>query len=321
MTGIDLRGLYPPLEPDVVEMLDVGHGHQVHVEQCGRSDGLPVVFLHGGPGSGCKPDHRQFFDPEKYRVFLIDQRGSGRSRPFGGVAHNTTADLVADLEAIRTRHGVDRWVLFGGSWGAALALAYAETHPQRVSGLVLRGTFLARERDVAWFFGGGASRLLPREWADFRAALGDPPVDELAAFLHGEAFSDDAARVERVARAWEAWSGAVVTYSLDNLGAAAPGPLDAAIAKTRIEMHYAHHGYFLDENQLLRAAGRLPRVPSVIIHGARDITCPCESAWEIHRALPESRLEVLRTAGHLSGERPMIDALVRAADELAARLA
>ncbi|MEQ8660903.1 MAG: alpha/beta fold hydrolase, partial [Gammaproteobacteria bacterium] len=235
----------------MVETLDVGDGHRVHVEQCGRADGLPVVFLHGGPGSGCKPDHRQFFDADRYRVFLVDQRGAGRSQPWGGVAANTTQALIADLELIRARYDIDRWVLFGGSWGAALALAYAETHPERVCGLVLRGTFLARRRDVEWFFGAGANRLLPREWAEFLAALGQPSPRDLAAYLYDEAFSDDPSRVERVARAWEAWSGAVVTYSFDQPGVATPGPLDSAIAKTRIEMHYAHNAYFLDENQLL----------------------------------------------------------------------
>ncbi|MEQ8234618.1 MAG: prolyl aminopeptidase [Gammaproteobacteria bacterium] len=316
-----LRTLYPARLPRVVETLEAGDGHRIHVEECGRPDGLPVVFLHGGPGSGCKPDHRQFFDPERYRVFLVDQRGAGRSQPWGGVEHNTTQALIADLELVRARHGVEQWVLFGGSWGAALALAYAEAHPERVCGLVLRGTFLARRRDVDWFFGGGANRLLPREWAQFLSALETAPQDDLAGYLHAEIFSDDTARVERVARAWEAWSGAVVTYSFDRLEAAPAGPLDVAIAKTRIEMHYAYHGYFLDENQLLRDAARLPRVPAIVIHGARDITCPCESAWAIHQALPGSRLEVLRTAGHLSGEPPMVDALVRAADELAAHLA
>lgn len=315
-----LRTLYPPRAPRVVEVFEVGDGHRVHVEECGRPDGLPVVFLHGGPGSGCKPDHRQFFDPDKYRVFLVDQRGAGRSQPWGGIEGNTTSALVGDLELIRARKGVDRWVLFGGSWGAALALAYAETHPERVCGLVLRGTFLARRRDVDWFFGGGANRLLPREWAQFEDALGEPLTDDLAGQLHAAVFGDDEARIARAARAWEAWSGAVVTYSFDHLDAAAPGPLDAAIVKTRIEMHYARNAYFLAEDQLLRDAPRVPRVPSIVIHGARDITCPCESAWAVHRALPGSRLEVLRTAGHLSGEPPMVDALVRAADEIAAWL-
>lgn len=316
-----MRTLYPPLEPTTIESLDVGDGHRLHVEQCGRPDGIPVVFLHGGPGGGCKADHRQFFDPAHYRVFLVDQRGAGRSQPLGGVMANTTHHLIADLELIRRRYGVDRWLLFGGSWGAALALAYAQACPERVSAMILRGTFLARQRDVAWFFGDGANRLLPREWARFEAAVQAPPGVDLAAFLHAGIFADDAQRVERIARAWEAWSGAVVMYSLDEAGTgSAGGALESAIAKARIEMHYARHGYFLEDDQLLGAADRLPQVPTIIVHGARDITCPSESAWAVHRALPGSRLEILHTAGHLSSEKPMIDALIRATDELVERL-
>ncbi|MCB1746610.1 MAG: prolyl aminopeptidase [Gammaproteobacteria bacterium] len=315
-----MRELYPPIAPDHVELLDVGHGHTVYVEQCGRHDGLPVVFLHGGPGGGCKADHRQFFDPERYRVFLVDQRGAGRSRPVGGVDHNTTDDLIADLETVRERHGVDRWVLFGGSWGAALALAYAEACPERVSGLVLRGTFLARRSDVDWFFSAGANRLLPMQWQAFLDAMQLPPGADFHAALYDGIFSDKPSTVERVARAWEAWSGAVVMYSIDSVGEGGAGPLDLAIAKARIEMHYAHHRYFMRENQLLEDIGRVPRVPTIIVHGARDITCTAEAAFAAHRALPGSRFEVLRSAGHLSSERPMIDALVRAADEIADRL-
>ena len=316
-----MRTLYPPVEPATTEALDVGDGHTLHVEQCGRLDGIPVIFLHGGPGGGFKADHRQFFDPAHYRVFLVDQRGAGRSRPLGGVPANTTQHLIADLERIRRRYAIERWLLFGGSWGAALALAYAEAYPERVSGMVLRGTFLARRRDVAWFFGDGANRLLPRQWARFETAVEAPPGIELAEFLHDGIFADDPVRVERIARAWEAWSSAVVMYSLEEAGTgAAGGALEIAIAKARIEMHYARHGYFLEDNQLLAAADRLPRVPTVIVHGARDITCPSESAWAVHRAQPGSRLEILHTAGHLSSEKPMIDALIRATDELVDRL-
>jgi len=319
-----MRSLYPPVEPATVESLDVGDGHTLYVEQCGRSDGIPVIFLHGGPGGGCKADHRQFFDPAHYRVFLVDQRGAGRSRPLGGVTANTTQHLIADLELIRRRYAIERWLLFGGSWGAALALAYAEACPDRVSAMILRGTFLARQRDVAWFFGEGANRLLPREWSRFESAIQAAPGVELVEFLHDGLFSDDPVRVERIARAWEAWSGAVVMYSLDAADAGtaggAGGALETAIAKARIEIHYARHGYFLEDNQLLAAAGQLPQVPTIIVHGARDITCPSESAWAVHRAQPGSRLEILHTAGHLSSEKPMIDALIRATDELVDRL-
>jgi proline iminopeptidase len=312
-----MRPLYPHCDPIVAERLEVAGGHEIYVEQCGNPAGVPAVFLHGGPGSGCKADHRQFFDPARYNIILIDQRGSGRSRPYGGVENNHTSALVDDMEAVRERFGVEAWVLLGGSWGAALALAYAETLPERVLGMILRGTFLARRRDVDWFFHDGASRFLPRQWAEFMARVEPADTEDLVEFLHGGVFSEDAATVERVARAWEAWSGAVVTFSIDQAGESANGDLAAAVAKTRIEMHYARHAYFLDDNQLVDRADRIPRVPVSIVHGARDLTCTAEAAWVIHAAIPDSKIEILPTAGHLSSERPMVDALVRATDAMA----
>lgn len=315
--------LYPAIQPHTVVQLDVDGGHVLHVERCGRVGGIPVVFLHGGPGAGCKADHRQFFAPDRYDVVLFDQRGAGRSRPYGGVEANDTWRLVADLERIREHFGIERWALFGGSWGAALALAYAETHPERVLGLVLRGSFLARERDWSWFAGGGANRLLPLQWQRFLDDAKVPPGCDLIEFLHGETFCDERERVERVTRAWEAWSGAVVMFSIETSGdgsGGSAGDLDIAIGKMRLEMHYARERYFLAEDQLLRDIGRVPRVPTILVHGARDLTCTADSAWALHRALPGSRLEILRTAGHLSSERPMTEALVRAADEMAAAL-
>ncbi len=315
-----MRTLYPPIEPFAVELMDVGGGHTIYVEHCGREDGLPVVFLHGGPGGGCKADHRQFFDPARYHVVLLDQRGAGRSRPFGGVESNTTQDLIADLEQIREASGFERWLLFGGSWGAALALAYAEAHPDRVSGLVLRGTFLARQADFEWFCERGASALLPDAWERFLEAVQGNQENDLLALLHRLTFSSDEADEERVTRAWEAWSGAVVMYSFNSVPGGGAGELKDAIVKMRLEMHYAYNRYFIRENQLLEEAGRLPDVPIRIIHGQRDITCTAAAAWALHRAVPHSEIELLRTAGHLSGEPQMIDALVRAADDFAEKL-
>lgn len=316
-----MRQLYPSIQPHTTLGLDVGQGHRIHVERCGTAGAIPVVFLHGGPGAGCKADHRQFFAPTVFDIVLFDQRGAGRSLPYGAVEHNDTAHLVADMEAIREHFGLTQWLVFGGSWGATLALAYAETHPQRVLGLVLRGTFLARARDFAWFAGDGANRLLPVQWQQFIESARIPRDRELIEFLHGETFSGDRSRIEVVARAWEAWSGAVVMFSLDQNGDGAAGGLDVAIAKLRLEMHYAHYAYFLTDNQLLQDAHRLPQVPTVIVHGARDLTCTAEAAWAVHQVIPGSRLEILRTAGHLSSEAPMIDALVRATDEIGATIA
>ena len=315
-----MRQLYPPLAAHTIVQLDVGDGHHLHVERCGTPGAIPVVFLHGGPGSGCKPDHRQFFASQSYDIVLFDQRGAGRSTPYGGVEHNHTPALIEDMERIREHFGLKQWVVFGGSWGATLALAYAEAHPERVLGLVLRGSFLARQRDWAWFAGDGANRLLPMQWQRFVDNVGVTVDDNLISHLHAAVFGDDPAVVERVARAWDAWSTAVVMFSLEAGGDVGASDAASAIAKCRIEMHYAAHRYFLDENQLLRDSHRLPRVPTTIIHGARDLTCTAEAGWSLHRAIAGSRFEILRTAGHLSSETPMVDALVRAADEMAVAL-
>lgn len=311
--------LYPPTAPLRAAWLPVGDGHEIHVEEGGNSDGIPVVFLHGGPGSGCKASHRQFFNPVHYRSFLVDQRGAGRSRPFGATAGNTLQALIADLETVRVWAGVERWLLFGGSWGAALALAYAEAHPARVTGMVLRGSFLARARDLAWFLGpDGAARLLPRAWHTFVTALGDVPPEVPA--IHRVLFGADHACAESVARAWSQWSTEVVMYAFEHAPQEAP-PADAELmGKTRIELHYAQAGYFLRDDQLLDEAHRIPDVPIHLVHGQRDLTCAPEAAWALHRALPGSTLEILRTAGHLSGEAPMQDALLRAADAMVPRL-
>ncbi|MGD9601491.1 MAG: prolyl aminopeptidase [Gammaproteobacteria bacterium] len=309
-----MRALYPPIEPRRSTWLESSGGHRVYVEECGAPDGLPVVFLHGGPGSGCKPSHRQFFDPRRYRVFLVDQRGCGRSTPLGGLQANTTAHLVDDLEALRRWGGVARWGLFGGSWGAALALTYAQHHPQRVLGMVLRGTFLARARDMAWFLAEGAGRLLPQAWERFVESTRD--VGQDIPSLHAAICGDDTVRALRIARAWSTWSTEVVMYAFDTAPAGSPEGDEALLAKTRIELHYAHAGYFLRDNQLLDEIARIPRVPTWLIHGQRDITCAPEAGWAVHRALPGSTIEMLRTAGHLSGESSVQDALLRAADAM-----
>ncbi|HJP36723.1 MAG TPA: prolyl aminopeptidase, partial [Gammaproteobacteria bacterium] len=259
-----MRSPYPATKPRRAEHLDVGDGHRLYIEEGGRASGIPVVFLHGGPGSGSKPSHRQFFDPDKYRSVIFDQRGSGRSTPFGAVDANSTPELAADLERIRQHLGIEQWVLFGGSWGAALALHYAENHPARVLGLVLRGTFLARRRDVDWFFCEGANRMLPRAWSEFKQVVGAPP--DMIQYLYETVFGDDADASERVARAWARWSEEVVTYAIDNVGAEGEETLSTLMGKTRIEFHYARNRYFMRENQLLDDAHRLPGVPVKIIH-------------------------------------------------------
>lgn len=309
-----MRSLYPLIEAQTRDWLDVGDGHRVCYEDAGPRDGLPVVFLHGGPGSGCKSSHRQFFAPTRYRSVLFDQRGAGLSTPFAHCEHNTTRHLVDDIERLREHLGIDAWVVFAGSWGVALGLAYAQAHPTRVLGMVLRGSFLARQRDLDWFLADGAARLLPQAWAELNEALGHPSsiVDAVCERVFGT--EEDAAL--GAARAWGRWSGEVVTYSMDR-GDSDPEPPHAQlIGKTRLEMHYARHRYFLEPDELLARAPLLPRVPVAIVHGQRDLTCAPEASWALHRAIPGSTLEILRTAGHLSGEPLMTDALLRAADRM-----
>lgn len=309
-----MRTLWPPIDATVCGWLGVGDGHRVYFEDAGPRAGLPVVFLHGGPGSGCKPSHRQFFDPAHYRSILVDQRGCGRSTPFGEVAHNTTRHLVADLEALREHLDLDAWVIFAGSWGVALGLAYAETHPSRVLGMVLRGSFLARDADLSWFLEAGAARLLPLAWNELNATLGFPT--SVVAEVHRRVFSGDERRALEAARAWGRWSAEVVGYALAEAEPEPESPPRELIGKTRIEMHYAQHRYFLAPDELLTRAPLLPRVPVALVHGQRDITCTPDAAVALHRAIPGSTLEILRTAGHLSGEPLMTDALLRATDRL-----
>ena len=308
-----MRAPYPATQPYRAEHLSVGDGHEIYFEEGGNPLGIPIVFLHGGPG--CKASHRQFFAPKTYRSVLLDQRGSGKSTPYGGVAANSTQHLVSDLETLRELLGIEKWVLFGGSWGAALALYYAEAHPQRVLGMVLRGTFLARRRDVDWFFTEGANRLLPQEWDAFKQVVGDPP--DMIQYLYETVFGEDVEAAERVARAWARWSGRVVTFAIDNVGSEGEESMTSVMAKARLEFHYARHGYFMRENQLLDNIDRLPEVPVSIVHGQRDLTCTPDAGWVLHRAIPGSQLRILRTAGHLSGETPMSDALLDAADNMA----
>ncbi|MSQ66668.1 MAG: prolyl aminopeptidase [Gammaproteobacteria bacterium] len=317
-SAVTLRTLYPATEPRLAQWLPVGDGHEIYFEDAGAPEALPVVFLHGGPGGGCKPSHRQFFAPARYRAVLFDQRGAGRSRPFGETAHNTTPHLVADMERLREHLAIESWVLFAGSWGAALALAYAEQFPDRVRGIVLRGAFLARPCDLDWFLHAGAARLLPQAWAALNASLGQPA--HLVSALHQALFGADPTLALAAARAWTAWSTEVVMYSFNSVEGEAEGTTEEMLAKARIELHYAVNRYFLADNQLLAQAHRLPRVPVHLVHGQRDLTCTAAASWALHQAIPGSRLEILRTAGHLSGEPLVSDALLRAADQMADEL-
>ena len=316
-----MTDLYPPIEPHAVHHLDVGGGHSLYVEECGNPQGIPVVFLHGGPGGGCKIYQRSFFNPQKYRAILFDQRGCGRSKPHGRLEDNTTAHLLADLESIRERLGVRQWLLFGGSWGATLALLYAQAHPQRVSGLVLRGSFLARQMDLDWYLKDGANRIYPECWAELLDALhGEDHGDLIGAvqrILHG----DDELAQRRVARAWTIW-GAQVALGDGYTPSEPEGHVSAAmLQQARIELHYGFHRYFIEENQVLRDCRLIPKMPVVLVHGRRDLVCPAESAFTLRKALPFAELRILPTAGHIASGAEMSSALVKAADDMAERLA
>jgi len=313
--------LYPPIEPYAVHYLDVGGGHTVYVEECGNPDGIPVVFLHGGPGGGCKIYQRSFFHPQKYRAILFDQRGAGRSKPFGRLEENTTAHLLADLEFIREYLGIDQWLLFGGSWGSTLALLYAQRYPNRFSGMVLRGSFLARRMDLDWYIKDGANRIYPESWAELVDALHGEDEKDLINAIYRILHGPDELAQRRVARAWSVWGGQVALgdeYTPSDPEGHVPASM---LHQARIELHYGFHDYFIEENQILRDCVRIPDKPTLLIHGRRDLVCPVESAFTLGKALPFAELRILPGAGHIASSKEMAAALVEAADQMAERLA
>lgn len=314
-----MKTLYPPIEPYAVHEFDVGDGHLIHVEECGNPEGVPSVFLHGGPGSGCRGHHRSFFDPERYRAILVDQRGSGRSTPHGGLRSNTTLHLLSDLEFVRERLNIQRWLLFGGSWGAALALLYAQAYPDRVGGLVLRGSFLARKRDVDWFVRDGASRIYPEHWQRFIGHFSSDECANPVRALHRRINGADELEQRRMAREWWLWSTRVTlgdAFAPRDDEPLPPGTLN----QCRIELHYAAKRYFIREGQILENCPKIAHLPVIIVHGRRDWVCPAESAWLLHRALPLSELRILPNSGHIANGDEMIDALVNAGDDMLKRL-
>jgi proline iminopeptidase len=313
-----LTWLYPPIEPFRIHRLRVSDLHELHVEESGNPDGKPVVFLHGGPGGGTGPKHRRFFDPRKYRIILFDQRGCGQSAPYAEVRENTTWDLVADIERIRHHLGVDRWQVFGGSWGSTLALAYAQKHPQRVTELVLRGIFLLRKWELDWFYQEGASRLFPEPFADFRNAIPEAERGDLAAAYAKRLFSDDPAVNLPAARAWSTWEGSVSKLLPDEAFAASYGQDATTLAFARIECHYfVHKGWLESEDQLLRDAPSLSSIPGTIVQGRYDCVCPPQNAWDLHKAWPGSELVMVPDAGHRATEWNISKALVAATDRYA----
>lgn len=309
-----MRTLYPPILPYATGHLDVGGGHHVYWERVGTPGAKPAVFLHGGPGGGISPDHRRLFDPTRYDLLLFDQRGCGRSTPHASLEANTTWHLVADIERLRDMAGVGKWLVFGGSWGSTLALAYAEAHASHVSELVLRGIFTVRRREIDWYYQEGASRIYPDKWERFIAPIPAEDRHDLVAAYRRILTGDDRAAQLAAARAWSVWEGETIRLLPDPALSATHDADDFALAFARIENHYFTHGGWLEDGQLLRDAGRLADIPGVIVQGRYDMACPAETAWALHRAWPQARFEMIEGAGHAYNEPGILDALIRATD-------
>jgi proline iminopeptidase len=316
MTG--QRTLYPEIEPYASGHLDVGDGHSVYWERVGTPGAKPAVFLHGGPGGGCGPSHRRLFDPARYDVLLFDQRGCGRSTPHAELEANTTWHLVADIERLREMAGVEEWLVFGGSWGSTLALAYAEKHPAQVSEIVLRGIFLVRAFEIQWYYQQGASFLFPDKWERFLAAIPEAERGELVTAYRNRLVDPDRDVRIAAARAWSQWEGETITLLPDPSTSDQFHEDDFAIAFARIENHYFVHHCWMEEGQLLRDVGRLKDIPAVIIQGRYDIATPPVSAWDLHRAWPEAEFHLVEAAGHAYSEPGILDQLIAATDRFAA---
>ncbi|MFN3844798.1 MAG: prolyl aminopeptidase [Paracoccaceae bacterium] len=307
--------LYPPVDPFDQRVLDMEDGHKVYVEQCGRPDGVPVLVLHGGPGGGCSPAMRRYFDPSVYRVVLFDQRGCGRSRPHASVSDNTTWHLVRDIETIREALGIRQFILFGGSWGATLALIYAISHPDRVVHLVLRGIFLMSQYELDWFYGGGAGAFFPELWSHFVSPIPPDERSNLIAAYHRRLFSGNLMEETRFARIWANWENALA--SVHNDGPMGESPGEYARAFSRLENHYFHNAGFLEQDGwILREKHRIKHLPAHIIQGRFDMICPPISAWNLAEGWDSCHLQIVPLAGHALSEPGISAGLVRVMDSL-----
>lgn len=311
------RELFPAIEPNQSGFLEVGGGHKLYFEECGNPQGKPVVFLHGGPGGGCSPQMRRFWNPHKYRIFLFDQRGSGRSTPHASLENNTTWDLVDDIEILREELQIEKWQVFGGSWGSTLALAYSEAHPERVTEIILRGIFMLRKKEIDWFYQYGASEIFPERWQEYLEPIPENERDDLVSAFYKRLTSDDEKVRLEAAKAWSTWEGTTSTLLPNAKLAADLSDAKTALAMARIECHYFVNGGFMEEDQLIRNVERIRNIPAVIVQGRYDVVCPAVSAWELARAWPEADFRISPDAGHSAFEPGNVHELVTATDAFA----
>ena len=300
-----MKSLYPPIKPFASGRLKVSSIHELYYEQCGNPEGQPAIFLHGGPGGGLVPEYRQFFDPNVYRVVLFDQRGAGQSTPHASLEENTTWDLVSDIERLREHLGIDRWLVFGGSWGSTLSLAYAQTHPARVEAVVLRGIFLCRPKEIRWFYqeGEGASAIYPDLWEEYVRIIPEAERGDMLSAYHRRLMSDDEAVRLEAAKAWSIWEGSTSKLLPDEDLIEHFGDPPIALALARIECHYfINNIFFPTDNYLIENIDKIRHIPAVIVQGRYDIVCPMMSAWDLHRAWPEADLRIIPDAGHSATE-------------------
>lgn len=310
--------LYPAIKPYAEHNLQVDDAHTLYIEECGEPDGIPVLFLHGGPGAGCEPDHRRFFNPKRYRIVLFDQRGCGKSTPHRSLVNNTTQDLIQDIEKIREYLNVKKWTLFGGSWGATLALLYAQAYPHNVSAMVLRGVFLGRKKDLDWLYKeGGVSKIFPEHWQQFLSHVPEDRKDNIIQAYCDEFNSSDEILHMTVAKAWGLWEAECSTLEINPDNEKKFTNPHLALSLAAIETHYFVNNLFIEENVILKNMSKIAHIPAIIIHGRYDMVCTIDNSYALSQVWPEAKLEIIRHAGHSAMEPAITCALVRATNELA----
>lgn len=307
-----MLSLYPDIKPYAEHYLAVDEIHTLYIEECGTTNGIPILFLHGGPGSGTEPLNRRFFNPDKYRIILFDQRGCGKSKPHGSLKSNTTQDLIKDIEKIRTHLGIEQWVLFGGSWGSTLALLYAQEFPEQVTAMILRGIFLSRQKDLRWLYQEGANRVFPEAWENFIKSIPSTERDNLLRAYSQRLNSDNEFVRMSAAKAWATWEGSCATLKPSSQVMRHFTEPHTALSLARIETHYFMNHSFIEDNQILRNIDKISGIPGIIVHGRYDMICPVDNALELYNAWDNAELNIIREAGHASSEPAITDALIKA---------